>query len=62
MNTTGHLNDLHDHLGKLSNQIQCTVSRKDFPFGIAQAPRLWDYADGIDTLEFLLKKNIAGIF
>jgi hypothetical protein len=55
------LNDLHNHLGKSGDQIQCIISKKDVPFGMAQAPRLWDYADGIDTLEFLLKKNIPGI-
>jgi len=39
-----------------ADKIQCVVSRKDIPFGKAQSPELWDYADGIDTLEFLLKK------
>lgn len=42
-------------------KIQCIVSRHDIPFGKAQSPHLWDYADGIDTLEFLLKKKLAGI-
>lgn len=41
------------------NQIQCIVSNKKdenhVPFGMSQKPELWDYADGIDTLEFLLK-------
>ncbi|MFT6049809.1 MAG: hypothetical protein ACI9KI_001548, partial [Patiriisocius sp.] len=23
-------------------------------FGVAQTPTLWDYADGVDTLEFIL--------
>jgi hypothetical protein len=45
----------------LSEKIQCIVSRNDIPFGKAQSPNLWDYADGIDTIEFLLKKNLAGI-
>jgi hypothetical protein len=40
-------------LNNLSDQIQCVVSRKDIPFGKAQKPELWDYADGIDTLKFL---------
>jgi Acyl-CoA reductase (LuxC) len=43
------------------DKIQCIVSRKRVPFGGAQSPRLWDYADGIDTIEFLLKKNRARI-
>jgi len=42
-------------------RIQCIVGRDHIPFGQAQRPHLWDYADGIDTVDFLLKKNIAGI-
>jgi hypothetical protein len=45
----------------LKEKIQCIVSRHNIPFGKAQLPHLWDYADGIDTIEFLLKKNLAGI-
>jgi hypothetical protein len=45
----------------LKNKIQCVVGKQYIPFGKAQSPELWDYADGIDTIEFLLKKNIAGI-
>ncbi len=42
-----------------SHQIQCVVTHLDFPlnkidFGHTQSPELWDYADGVDTLEFLL--------
>jgi hypothetical protein len=40
----------------LKEKIQCIVSRHNIPFGKAQSPHLWDYADGIDTIEFLLKK------
>ena len=41
------------------DQIQCVVSEskqvKDaIPFGKAQQPELWDYADNVDTLKFLL--------
>jgi hypothetical protein len=52
---------LKHNLVKLSEQIQCIVGKKYIPFGKAQSPDLWDYADGKDTIEFLLKKNIAGI-
>jgi hypothetical protein len=45
----------------LKEKIQCICSKNHIAFGKAQAPALWDYADGIDTVEFLLKKNIAGI-
>ena len=38
-----------DNAGKL----QCVVSKKNVPFGSAQYPNLWDYADGIDTVEFM---------
>ena len=45
----------------MKEKIQCIVGRHNIPFGQAQSPHLWDYADGIDTLEFLSKKNKAGI-
>ncbi|WP_034258451.1 acyl-CoA reductase [Altibacter lentus] len=42
-------------LNAQDDYIQCIVSKDDIPFGEAQTPRLWDYADGVDTLTFLLK-------
>ncbi len=36
-------------------EVQCIVSRQDVPFGKAQAPDLWDYADDVDTMAFLLR-------
>jgi hypothetical protein len=33
--------------------IQCTVGHGYLPFGQAQSPGLYDYADGIDTMAFL---------
>jgi hypothetical protein len=45
----------------LKKKIQCVVGKHNIPFGKAQRPHLWDYADGIDTLGFLLKKKLAGI-
>ncbi len=36
-----------------SNEIQCAVGL-DISFGKAQTPSLFDYADGADTMEFLL--------
>ncbi|HLV46904.1 MAG TPA: acyl-CoA reductase [Flavobacterium sp.] len=39
------------------NQIQCVVSsgwiENSIPFGTTQSPQLWDYADGVDTMNFL---------
>ncbi len=41
------------------DQIQCIVSNglieDSIPFGKTQQPELWDYADNVDTLEFLLQ-------
>jgi len=43
-----------------SNKIQCIVSHAPLQlktqvvdFGMSQRPALWDYADGVDTMEFL---------
>ena len=45
----------------MKDKIQCIVGRDYTPFGRAQMPALWDYADGTDTIEFLLKKISPGI-
>ncbi len=34
--------------------IQCIIGKKQLPFGSAQMPGIFDYADGIDTMQFLL--------
>lgn len=50
---------LKKDLKQQSENIQCIVSKtglpNEIPFGKAQAPALWDYADGVDTVNFLLK-------
>ena len=38
----------------LDENVQCIVGKNQVPFGKAQRPDLFDYADGIDTIEFLL--------
>lgn len=44
-----------------SDKLQCVVSEGVFPseiaFGATQSPTLNDYADGVDTVEFLLKTS-----
>ena len=50
--------ELKDKLALKAQNIQCIVA-KDFTdneiaFGETQTPKLWDYADGIDTIQFLL--------
>ena len=50
--------DIHELRALLETQkqnIQCIVSSEDVPFGVAQTPTLSDYADGVDTLKFLIK-------
>ncbi len=52
--------DLEEKLAQREDEIQCvvapegTLKRPTLPFGRAQQPELWDYADGVDTLTFLL--------
>ena len=50
--------ELKEHLIAKSNQIQCVVSTFDlensFDFGQAQIPAIDNYADGVDTMEFLM--------
>jgi len=40
---------------KGDQNIQCVVSRNDTSFGGAQCPDVCDYADGVDTMSFLVK-------
>jgi len=56
------INDVEKRLENNKNKIQCIVSKtkykfQTYEFGKAQQPELWEYADNIDTLEFLLKLN-----
>lgn len=52
---------LEQQIDLLKDNIQCIIGRNYVPFGQSQSPHLWDYADGTDTMDFLLKKNFAGI-
>ena len=51
--------DLKSKLNLKKESIQCIVaqdfSENEIPFGSSQHPKLWDYADGVDTIAFLLK-------
>ena len=52
--------DLSEMLSTASTKIQCVVgstSSHFTPFGKAQFPELWDYADKVDTLNFLQNLN-----
>lgn len=50
--------DVEKRLEQDSDQIQCIVSnnliKNSIAFGQTQQPKLWDYADNIDTISFLL--------
>lgn len=59
-----NLSTLIDHLNKQEEQIQCIVSNKQlatsapcFPLGQSQQPALDDYADRVNTLEFLIRNK-----
>lgn len=45
--------ELEAYLSKHESGIQVVVGKNYFPFGEAQKPKLWDYADGVDTVSFL---------
>jgi hypothetical protein len=54
-----NLEEIKSRLSNDADQIQCIVSKnliKDsIVFGQTQQPKLWDYADNLDTLSFLSK-------
>ncbi len=50
--------ELQEHLAALAPQTQAVVSAGGWltgsvPFGQAQHPHVWDYADGVDTMQWL---------
>ena len=52
-----NINEVKKEIKKKSDLIQCIVTnlkiKNAIPFGKSQQPNLWDYADGIDTINFL---------
>ncbi|MBX2954709.1 MAG: acyl-CoA reductase [Cyclobacteriaceae bacterium] len=54
------LDSLHSIIEFNKPKLQCIVGKIEpasIPFGQAQHPELWDYADGVDTLAFLGNLN-----
>ncbi len=58
--TFGTLDQMKAEVEIHKDRIQCVVAsdklgfENSVPFGKAQSPELWDYADGVDTMAFLL--------
>ncbi len=58
--TFGTLDQMKAEVKIHQDKIQCVVAsdklgfEHSVPFGKAQSPELWDYADGVDTMRFLL--------
>lgn len=54
------LDDVYQRLRTDRDLVQCVVSKLNIPGailpGMAQNPDPWDYADGVDTMEFLIKQ------
>lgn len=48
------IEDVREWISDNKEVIQCVVSHSDIAFGRAQYPALTDYADGVDTMRFLL--------
>ena len=59
--TYENLEDVFEKLKAQEEQIQCIVAKDENPklttlsFGQSQHPKLWDYADNVNTIEFLNK-------
>ena len=49
------LNEVHDYLELHKDAIQCSIGLNGLPFGTAQCPALDDYADQVDTMQWLSK-------
>ncbi|MDP3557792.1 MAG: acyl-CoA reductase [Bacteroidota bacterium] len=46
--------ELSDYLGSINEGLQCVVGQNHIPFGYSQQPVISDFADGVNTLEFLV--------
>ena len=57
-----NLAEVEIKLNQKAENIQCIISKSDlktttFAFGESQHPKLWDYADNVNTVEFLNSLN-----
>lgn len=51
------IKDVQLYIDRHRDELQCVTGEGHLPFGRAQNPSLEDYADGKDTMEFLLLKD-----
>lgn len=49
-----HKEEVENNLKLQQENIQCIIGKDTIPFGKSQQPSLSDYADNVDTLEFIL--------
>lgn len=57
--TYSSIQELNKHLDGIKDSLQVVLSKKglvenSIEFGQSQNPRVWDYADNVDTMEFLI--------
>ena len=51
-----NMNEVSDYVANHTEKLQCIVGKGlpgGIPFGTTQVPKVWDYADNVDTLSFL---------
>lgn len=54
----GNIEEVKKYILSEKEKLQCIVGKNGIidniiPLGKSQQPELWDYADGVDTIEFL---------
>lgn len=54
LNYSFYNNNSYLYVLKNNADVQCIVGKNFIPFGMAQQPSLMEYADGVDTMEFLM--------
>jgi hypothetical protein len=51
--TYTHVSETFDYISANRDKIQCISGAAEVPFGTTQQPRIDDFADGINTMEWL---------
>jgi len=45
--------ELLSNIENQKDKIQCIIGKNHIPFGASQLPKLWEYADDVNTMDFL---------